>query len=69
LAFRVTSKKRPVVSSDRPAPQRTLGAVIVDLQIAVTAVTRERRPVLQRYFYIDDVDFGPLFLKLRVYSS
>ena len=28
FASRVTAKERPVASSDRPAPQRTLGAVV-----------------------------------------
>src|ERR1022692_2718264 len=44
----IAAEERPVIPSDRKAPQRPLGAVIVDGEIAVAAITRERRPVLER---------------------
>src|SRR5271167_1908645 len=36
----VAPEESPVVASDREAPQRSLGTVVIDGQIAVTAITR-----------------------------
>src|SRR5665213_3915753 len=44
----IASEESPVVASDREAPQRPLGPVVVDRQIAVATIARERRPVFQR---------------------
>src|ERR1700733_470126 len=48
LAAVIAAEESPVVPSDREATPRPLGAVVIDGQIAVAAVARERRPVLQR---------------------
>src|ERR1700684_1039665 len=44
----IAPEESPVVPSDREATQRPLGTVVVDGEIAVAAITCERRPVLQR---------------------
>src|ERR1700722_4241026 len=43
----VAAKKRPVVAAHGPAAQGALGSVVVDGQIRMVAVTRQRDPVLQ----------------------
>lgn len=44
----VASKKHPVLASDRDSTQAALGTVVVNLQVAVFAVTDQRFPVRQR---------------------
>src|SRR5665213_3345950 len=43
----VAPEESPVVPPDREAAQRALSAVVIDGQIAVAAIARQRRPVLQ----------------------
>ena len=44
----VAAGKQPVLSAQHDGPNRVLGRVVVDVQVAVVAVTRQRRPVVQR---------------------
>src|SRR5665213_4363663 len=44
----VAAEENPVVTTHCKAPQRSLGTVVVDQQIAVETVSRQRRSVLQR---------------------
>src|SRR5690242_348088 len=46
-ATSVAAEKRPVVATDCDPPDRTLGGVVVNLEIAVLAVTGECGPILQ----------------------
>src|SRR5215831_1656395 len=48
LAALVAAEERPVRPSDRDAADGSFGSVVVDFETAVLAVTRQRRPVLQR---------------------
>ena len=38
----VAPEESPVIPSDREAPQRPLGPIVIDGQIAIAAVTRKR---------------------------
>ena len=51
VAALVAAKEDPVVAADRDAANAPLGAVVVDLQIAILAVAVQRGPVLQRVAY------------------
>ena len=44
----VAAKECPVVTPHCKAPQRSLGCIVIDQQVAVGTVPRQRRPVLQR---------------------
>src|SRR5258708_4698525 len=48
LSAVVTAEEGPVVPAHCEAPQRTFGRIVVYRQVAVCAVTSQRRPVLQR---------------------
>src|ERR1700722_1990780 len=44
----ISDEEGPVVTTHRKAPQRPLGSVVIDHQIAVGTVASQCRPVLQR---------------------
>src|SRR6266436_586866 len=44
----VAAEERPVIPAHCDSPQGTLRRVVVDLQIAVFAIARQRGPVLER---------------------
>ena len=44
----IATEEGPVVAADGNAAQSPLGGVVVDGQIAVVAIARQRRPVLER---------------------
>src|ERR1700686_2304200 len=43
----VAAEESPIIPSDREAPQRPLRRIVINRQIAVAAVSGQRRPVLQ----------------------
>src|SRR5215510_11431275 len=47
LAAPVTAEEDPVVASHRYTTDIALGGIVIDAQISVFAVARQRRPVLQ----------------------
>jgi hypothetical protein len=52
-ATAIAAEKRPVVAADCYPADGTLGSVVVDLEIAVFAITGERGPVIQAVAELD----------------
>jgi hypothetical protein len=47
VAALIEACEQPVLATDRDAPQRALGSVVVDLELAVVNVASERGPARQ----------------------